>query len=127
MSAKALAARPSAVTLPRQGEVWWTRLDPATGGEIRKTRPALVVSNDGLHRLPLGLALVVPLTTTRTGSGLHVEVRLPHGTTERVGYALPEQVRSISHARFVRRIARVSPAVLEATRNRLSLLLRDDI
>jgi mRNA interferase MazF len=115
------------VSTPRQGEVWWTRLDPTRGGEIRKTRPALVLSNDGLHRLPLELALVVPLTTTRTGSGLHVEVRLPHGTSERVAYALPEQVRSISHTRLVRRIARVSPAVLEATRNRLTLLLRGDI
>lgn len=112
---------------PRQGEVWWTQLDPTRGGEIRKTRPALVVSNDGLHRLPLGLALVVPLTTTRTGSGLHVEVRLPHGRSERVGYALPEQIRCVSHTRLVRRIARVSPAVLEATRSRVNLLLRDDI
>lgn len=112
---------------PRQGEVWWTRLDPTQGGEIRKTRPALVVSNDGLHRLPLSLALVVPLTTTRTGSALHVEVRLPHGDTQRVAYALPEQMRSVSHTRLVRRIARVSPAALEATRHRLGLLLRDDI
>lgn len=124
-----MSARGSApaAPMPRQGEVWWARLDPTRGGEIRKTRPALVLSNDGLHQLPLRLALVVPLTTTRTGSALHVEVRLPHGSTQRVGYALPEQIRSVSHTRLISRMARVSPAVLEAIRHRLGLLLRDDI
>lgn len=117
----------SAPPLPRQGEVWWTELDPTRGGEIRKTRPTLVISNDGMHRLPRRMTMIVPLTTTRTGSLLHVEVRLQRGRTERVGYALPEQIRSVSHTRLTRRIARVSPAVLEATRNRVALLLRDDI
>lgn len=112
---------------PRQGEVWWTRLDPARGGEIRKTRPALILSNDGMHRLPLELAMVVPLTSTRTGSLLHVEVRLPRSGAARLGYALPEQLRSVSRLRLLKRIARVSPAVLEATRNRVELLLRSDI
>lgn len=127
MSAQPREERSQPATMPRQGEVCWTRLDPTRGSEILKTRPVLVLSNDGLHRLPLALALVVPLTTTRTGSALHVEVRLPHAASERVAYVLPEQVRSISHTRLLRRIARVSPAVLEATRDRLTLLLRDDI
>lgn len=115
------------MTPPRQGEVWWTSLDPTRGSEIRKTRPALVLSNNAVHRLPLQLAIVVPLTRTRTGSALHVEVRTVQGGSERVSYALPEQVRSISQTRLLRRIARVSPAVLEATRSRVALLLRDDI
>lgn len=115
------------MTAPRQGEVWWVRLDPTEGGEIRKTRPALVLSNDALHRLPLGLAIVAPLTTTRTGSALHVEVRLPHEGTERVAFALPEQVRAVSQTRLVRRAGRAAPAALTATRSRLQLLLRDDL
>lgn len=117
----------SAQTLPRQGEIWWTQFDPGRGGEIRKTRPVLVVSNNALHKHPLGLVMVVPLTTTRTGSSLHVEVRLRQNRVERVGYALPEQFRSLAQIRLTRRIARVSPAVLEATRHRVALLLRDDI
>lgn len=117
----------SAPALPRQGEIWWTRFDPARGGEIHKTRPALVLSNNALHKHPLGLVMVVPLTKTRTGSSLHVEVRMRHGSSERIGYALPEQLRSCSQTRLTERIARVSPAVLEATRNRVALLLRDDL
>ena len=30
----------------KRGEVYWIRLDPAEGAEIKKTRPAVVISND---------------------------------------------------------------------------------
>jgi mRNA interferase MazF len=32
-----------------RGEVWWVDFDPARGGEIRKTRPAVIVSNDAAN------------------------------------------------------------------------------
>ena len=34
----------------RRGEVWWVEFDPAVGSEIRKTRPAVIVSNDAANR-----------------------------------------------------------------------------
>ncbi len=45
---------------PQRGEIWLVNFDPTIGAEIRKTRPAIVVSADGVGRLPI--KLVAPVT-----------------------------------------------------------------
>ena len=46
--------------IPSRGEIWLIDFDPAVGAEIRKLRPAVVMSVDAIGRLPL--RLVVPIT-----------------------------------------------------------------
>ncbi len=45
-----------------RGEVWWVNFEPAVGGEIRKKRPAVIISNDAANKF-LNRIQVIPLTS----------------------------------------------------------------
>lgn len=47
----------------KRGEVWWVEFEPSIGSEIRKTRPAVIVSND-IANAHLARVVVVPLTSS---------------------------------------------------------------
>jgi mRNA interferase MazF len=46
----------------KRGEVWWVEFDPSVGSEIRKTRPAVIVSNNAANRNLLRV-VVIPLSS----------------------------------------------------------------
>ena len=50
---------------PRRGEVWWVSFDTSVGGEIQKTRPAIIMSNNAANSM-LKRVIVVPLTSQTT-------------------------------------------------------------
>lgn len=89
---------------PRRGEIYWVALDPARGTEIRKTRPAVVISNDSCNRY--GSRVVVLPVTSNLDSLYPGEARIElRGAPARV---LGDQIRSIDKSRLRSRIATMS-------------------
>ena len=46
----------------RRGEIWWVNFDPSVGGEIKKKRPAVIISNDASNK-HLNRVQVIPITS----------------------------------------------------------------
>jgi mRNA interferase MazF len=57
-----VSRRVSGDPCPRRGEVWLVSFDPSRGGELQKTRPAVVLSNDTANGL-LNRVQVVPISS----------------------------------------------------------------
>lgn len=47
---------------PKRGEIYWANLDPTVGGEAKKTRPSLIVSNDLGNELS-NIVIIAPITS----------------------------------------------------------------
>lgn len=112
--------RTSTGYVPQRGEIVWLQFDPQAGHEQAGLRPALVVS-PAAYNGKTGLALLCPITSHL--KGYPFEVALPAGL-KITGVILADQVKSLDwRARSARRIATVSPAVLQDVLTWIGLLL----
>jgi mRNA interferase MazF len=97
--------------------------DPAVGAEIRKVRPAVVVSVDSIGRLPL--KLVVPITDWKPAFANYPWfVELPADPTnglQKDSGADAFQTKSVSETRFVRRLGEVTAAQIDAIAQAIAL------
>jgi mRNA interferase MazF len=112
------------VSQPEQGDVYWTDPEPTRGAEQAKPRPFVIVSVDQLNRSPVGLSLAVPLTRTDFDNALHLPIPPREGGLRDKSFAMPEQLRAVSHERLSRRLGRLRSATREELLRRCRLLLR---
>lgn len=108
---------------PQQGDVYWADPDPTRGREQAKARPFVIVSIEQLNQSGLGLSLAVPLTRTDFGNALHVAIPALEGGLREDGFAMPEQLRVVSHERLSRRLGSVRTKTLEKLLRHCRLLL----
>ena len=95
----------------KRGEIWLVNLDPTIGSEIKKTRPAVIISSDLVGILPL--KIIVPFTDwkDRYESATWM-VRIDPDDNN--GLNKPSaldglQARSVSHQRLIKRVGILTP------------------
>jgi mRNA interferase MazF len=104
---------------PRRGDIYWVALDPTLGTEIRKTRPAVVVSNDSCNAH--GHRVVVLPVTSNVESLYPGEARIH--VRGRPARAIGDQIRSLDKARLRSRIGSLTTAEMAAVDEALLVTL----
>lgn len=104
---------------PRRGEVWWVAFDPSVGGEMQKTRPALVVSNNGANAA-LNRLIVVPLTSQTAKVYPGQAMVMLNGEPRK---AMADQLTTASKKRLRSKLGELSSPDLAAVENAILLHL----
>lgn len=98
-----------------RGDVWLVNLDPTIGQEIKKTRPAVVVSSNSIGKLPL--KIIVPITDWKPPYAnypwmVYLEPDHQNGLSKKSG-ADTFQVRSVDQTRLVKKLGQLSEPLME--------------
>jgi mRNA interferase MazF len=104
---------------PRRGEVWLVTFDPSVGGEIQKTRPAVVVSNDSANAV-LNRVQVIPISSqVQRLYAAEAYVSLDGNRRK----AMADQLTTASKRRLLRRLGALGNEDLEAVNRVIRLQL----
>jgi len=94
----------------KQGEIWLIDLDPTVGAEINKTRPAVIINDDQLGRLPL--KIIAPITDWKDHYSvapwmIAIDPSDQNGLIKKSSIDC-FQIRSISKSRLIKRIGHIT-------------------
>ena len=98
-------------------EIYWINLDPTVGREIKKTRPAIVVSPNEVNNA-LGTILVAPITSNKRNFPTRIAFQL----NENENYIALDQIRAVDKIRLSKKISVLNREMAQAVCEKLQEL-----
>lgn len=112
-----------------RGEIWLVNLDPSVGNEIKKTRPAIIISSDSFGN-ELSLKLIVPITEWKSNfenlPNSLIKIKLipdDFNKLDKTSTADCLQMRSIDTKRLIKKIGSVDSDTLEQISAAIAILV----
>jgi mRNA interferase MazF len=105
--------------MKKRGDVWWINFDPSVGQEVKKKRPAVIVSNNTSNKY-LKRYQVVPLST-QVGKIYPSETLISlQGQSSK---SMADQLTTVSELRFLNKIGSVTKDELKRIEEIIKLQL----
>ncbi len=110
----------------KRSEIWLINLDPTVGSEIKKTRPAIIINDDRMGKLPL--RVIVPLTDWKeTYANAPWMIKIVPDKLNKLNKVSSIdcfQIRSVSQERFVKKIGSITAENMDLISFCLKLVLQ---
>jgi mRNA interferase MazF len=105
-------------SFPRRGEIYWVNLDPAVGGETKKMRPALVVSNDIGNEM--GSVIMVAPVTSKIKNIYPFEVAV--SVQNKPAKIMLNQCRAVDKSRLTTKLDEVDPQTMRLVEEAIKIV-----
>ena len=101
------------MSYPQRGDLYLVNLDPTVGHEIKKTRPAVIISNNIANQYS-PIVIIAAITSRSEPKFDEVAVKPPEGGLEKPSVILPNQIRSVDKKRLIRYLGTLSEETIRS-------------
>lgn len=102
----------------KQYEIYWISLDPTIGGEIKKTRPCVIISPNEMNYY-LKTILIAPLTTTIRNIPFRIKLNL----NGKLSMVMLDQIRAVDKSRFKNKVAEIDKETIKKIKQTIHEML----
>ena len=91
------------VNFPKRFDIYWLNLDPTIGSEVKKTRPAVIISPNSMNQA-LNTIIIAPLTSTHKNWDFRINVK----HKQKSGQIMLDHIRAVSKTRLIKKEGNLS-------------------